>query len=94
MERESDFEKENETEWIEIKIGKDKYDCRSPFTYEVRRKGGGRRRRGACTRVSTYDTERNWGRRLEKLEKLEKVDGMSLAPSTRHGDDRNCYQKE
>ena len=33
-------------EGIEIKIGKDKYDCRSPFTYEVRRKREERREAG------------------------------------------------
>lgn len=75
--------------WIEIKIGKDKCDCRSPSTYEVGHKGAERGGEGTCTQVSTYDTQRNWGRRtrrLEKLEKLEKVDARRiLAPRKWHG---------
>lgn len=86
--------------WIEIKIEKDKCDCRSLFTYEVGHKGAERRGEGTCTRVSTYDTERNWGRRtrrLKRLEKLEKLEKVDVRGSWRLGsgmvDDRNCYQK-
>ncbi|KFZ16609.1 hypothetical protein V501_02149 [Pseudogymnoascus sp. VKM F-4519 (FW-2642)] len=69
---------------------------------KVRRMGEERRKEGTCTRDSTYDTERNWGKPGEDTRETGEAGesglGVDWESAWRRerggmGDDRNCYQK-